>query len=178
MSELAEEEIELVDEKSLFERISDRFFSSSYIQALRGRITGEKRIAIFVDGPNFLRKVGNRQVRLEDVNEQVKSLGRSVVRKVILNEHAGQKLIQAISNSGYEPIVSLHDIHITMSVEIMDVIKDGRNVDVVVIASRHARVAPILMKVKEKGIETAIVGFEPGFSVATQKSADNCFTLK
>jgi uncharacterized protein (TIGR00288 family) len=34
------------------------------------------------------------------------------------------------------------------------------------------------MKVKEKGLETAVVGFEPGFSVAIQKSADKCFTLK
>jgi uncharacterized protein (TIGR00288 family) len=177
MSELTEKEIELVDEKSLFERISDRLFSSSYIQALRGRITGEKRIAVFVDGPNFLRKVNNRQIKLEDINEQITNLGRSIVRKVILNEHAGQKLIQAISNSGYEPIVSLHDIHVTMSIEIMSTIEDSRNVDIVVIASRHARVAPILIKVKEKGIETAVVGFDPGFSVAIQKSADKCFTL-
>ena len=178
MSELDEKETELVDEKSLFERISDRIFSSSYIQALRGRITGEKRIAIFVDGPNFLRKIDNRQIKLEDVNEQVKDLGRPVIRKVILNEHAGQKLIQAISNSGYEPIVSVHDIHITMSIEVMSVIEESRHVDIIIIASRHARVAPILMKVKEKGIETAVVGFEPGFSVAIQKSADKCFTLK
>jgi uncharacterized protein (TIGR00288 family) len=178
MSELAEEEIELIDEKSLFERISDRIFSSSYIQALRGRITGEKRIAIFVDGPNFLRKVNNRQIKLEDINEQIANLGRPIVKKVILNEHAGQKLIQAISNSGYEPIVSLHDIHVTMSIEIMSIIEDSRNVDIIVIASRHARVAPILLKVKEKGIETAIVGFEPGFSIAIQKSADSCFTIQ
>lgn len=177
MAEL-NEELELVDEKSLFERISDRIFSSSYIQALRGRITGEKRIAIFVDGPNFLRKIGDRQIRLEDLDNQVKDLGRPIFRKVILNEHAGEKLIQAISNSGYEPIISIHDTHITMSIEIMEVIEDSKKVDIVVIASRHARVVPILTKVKEKGIETAIVGFEPGFSVAIKKTADAVFTLE
>jgi len=177
MSEENEEEAVLVDEKSLYERISERIFSSSHIQALRARITGEKRIAIFVDGPNFLRKIGDRQIKLEEVDEQVKDLGRPVYRKVILNEHAGQKLIQAITNSGYEPIVTPHDTYVFLSIEIMDAIKDSGKVDVVVIASRHARIGPILMKVKEKGIETAVVGFEPGFSIAIQKSADNCFTL-
>ncbi|NPD88491.1 MAG: NYN domain-containing protein [Asgard group archaeon] len=178
MSELVEEEAELINEKSLYDRISERIFSSSHIQALRARITGEKRIAIFVDGPNFLRKIGDRQIKLEDIDEQVKNLGRPVFRKVILNEHAGQKLIQAITNSGYEPIVTPHDTHIFLSIEIMDAIEDSRKVDVIVIASRHARINPILMKIKEKGIETAVVGFEPGFSIAIQKSADNCFVIK
>ena len=168
----------LVDEKSLYERISDRIFSSSYIQALRGRITGEKRIAIFVDGPNFLRKVQNKQIKLEDVDEQIKELGFPVFKKVILNEFASDKLIQAITNSGYEPIVSPHDTHIAMSIEIMSAIEDSKKVDIIVIASRHARIVPILMKVKEKGIETAVIGFEPGFSIATQKSADRSLIIE
>jgi hypothetical protein len=32
--------------------------------------------------------------------------------------------------------------------------------------------------VKEKEFKAAVVGFEPGFSIAIQKSADNCFTIK
>jgi len=176
MNELEEEET--LDEKSLYERIINRILSSSSIQALRGRISGEKKIAVFVDGPNFLRKLKNRQIKLEEVDEKIKDLGRTSIRKVILNEHASEKLIQAITNSGYEPLVSPHDIYITLSVEVMETVRDGKNVDIVVIASRHARTAPILAKVKEKGLETVVIGFEPGFSIAAQKMANQTYFLE
>ncbi|MHA2357880.1 MAG: NYN domain-containing protein [Candidatus Heimdallarchaeaceae archaeon] len=179
MSEMEEEvEEETLDERNLYERIVNRILSSSSIQALRGRITGEKKIAVFVDGPNFLRKVKNRQIKLEEVDEKIQDLGRASIKKVILNEHASKNLIQAITNSGYKPLVSHHDTYITLAVEVMEAIKDGKNVDVVVIASRHARVTPILAKVKEKGLETVVLGFEPGFSIAVQKMANQTLFLE
>lgn len=163
---------ETAEERKLYEKITDRILSSSYLQALKGRITGEKKLAVLVDGPNFLRKTKDRQIKLEDIEEQIQDLGRITIKKVILNEYASQKLIQAVTNSGYEPIVSPHDTHIIIAVEIMKVIQEEKQIDMVVIASRHARVNPLLLKLKEKGIETAVVGFEPGFSVALKKSAD------
>jgi uncharacterized protein (TIGR00288 family) len=176
--ETLEEEEETLEERSLHERIINRILSSTSIQALRGRISGEKKVAVFVDGPNFLRKVNNRQIKLEEIDEKIADLGRASLKKVILNEHASKNLIQAITNSGYEPYVSPHDIYITLAVEVMESIKESKNIDVVVIASRHARVAPILAKVKEKGLETAAIGFEPGFSIAVQKMANHTFFLE
>ena len=41
-----------------------------------------------------------------------------------------------------------------------------------VLCSRHARIAPILLKIKEKGFETVVVGFETGMSVAVKKITD------
>ncbi len=163
---------ETAEERKLYERISDRILSSSYLQALRGRLTGEKKLAVLVDGPNFLRKINDKQIKLGDIDDKIQDLGKATIKKVILNEFASQKLIKAITNSGYEPIVSTHDTHITMVVEVMNVIQKEKQIDMVVIASRHARVNPILLKIKEKGIETAVVGFEPGFSIALKKSAD------
>ena len=163
---------ETAEERKLYERITDRILSSSHLQALKGRLTGEKKIAVLVDGPNFLRKVKDKQIKLEDIDEKIHDLGKVTIKKVILNEFASKKLIQAIKNSGYEPIVSPHDTHITIVVEAMNIIQKEKQIDMVVIASRHARVNPLLLKLKEKGIETAVVGFEPGFSVALKKSAD------
>ncbi|MCG3216208.1 MAG: NYN domain-containing protein [Candidatus Heimdallarchaeota archaeon] len=171
------EEVETAEEKRLYERITDRILSSSYIKILRERLSGERKTAIIVDGPNFLRKVRDRQIKLEEIDEVAKDTGLAIVKKVILNEFASEKLIQAITNSGYEPIVTSYDIHITMSIEIMKILQKNKSVGLIVIASRDARIVPILLKLKEKGIETAIVGFEPGLSVAVKKMADQTFLL-
>ncbi|MHA1687236.1 MAG: NYN domain-containing protein [Candidatus Heimdallarchaeaceae archaeon] len=164
-------------EKSLKERITERLGNISYVQALKQLLSGESKVALFVDGPNILRRIGEKQIKLEDIEETIKELGKPVIKKVILNEHASTNLIQAITNSGYEPIVTPYDIYLTLATEIMKSVAQNKNVGTVVIASRHARIAPILLKMKERGIETAIVGFEPGLSVAITKIADHTFLL-
>jgi len=174
---MSDVEEETAEERKLYEKIADRILSSSYIQTLRDRLSGERKIAIIVDGPNFLRKVNGRQIKLDEIDEKIKDIGKAVVRKVILNEFASEKLIQAVINSGYEPIVSPYDIYITLSIEVMNILKQNSDLESVIIASRHARITPIMLKLKEKGIETIIVGFEPGFSVAVKKHADKIFLL-
>ena len=174
---MIDSEIETPEERKLIEKIINRIQSSSHIQALRDRISGEKNLAIIVDGPNFLRKVKDKQIKLEAIDEQIKDLGKPIIKKVILNEYAGENLIQAIPNSRYEPIVSHHDIHLTMSIGVMNGLNESRKIDTVVIASRHARTAPMLLKIKEKGKESVIVGFEPGMSTAVKKIADEFFLI-
>ncbi|MHA1668644.1 MAG: NYN domain-containing protein [Candidatus Heimdallarchaeaceae archaeon] len=173
-----EDEEETVEEKKLYERVTTRILSSSYIQSLKGRLLGEKKVAVFVDGPNFLRKVNNRQIKLEEVDEIVKSLGRVTVKKVMLNEFASENLIQAVTNNGYEPVVSPYDIYISLSIEVMKLLNKEKKINVIAIASRHARVGPILLKIKEKGIESCIIGFEPGMSIALKKTANQFFEIR
>lgn len=165
------ETIESPEEKKLYEKITTRILSSSYIQALRDRISGEKKIAVFVDGPNFLRKVNNKQIKLEDIDGKLANLGRFMVKKVVLNEFASESLIKAIINSGYEPLVTVHDIHLMLSIEIMNIIKAEKQIDILVVASRHARMVPILLKAKESNVETIVIGYEPGMSIALKKGA-------
>ncbi len=176
MSDLEEEEVTL-EEQKLVERITNRILNSSYIRNLRLRISSEKKIAVFVDGPNFLRKVNNRQIKLDVIDEKIKHLGTTVLRKVFLNEYASDSLIKAITNSGYEPVVSPHDLYVIMSIEIIKTIEKRIRPDVILIASRHAKISPILLKIKEKGLETIVIGFEPGFSVAIRKTADIVLTI-
>lgn len=136
----------------------------------------EKDVALLVDGPNILRKFDGRQVKLEDIEEAAAQLGNIVIAKVYLDTNAPVKLVQAVTNSGFEPVMVTQDIHITMAVDAYNLIYLN-DTQVLAIASRHARCAPLLRKVKEKGIETAILGFEPGFAVALKNSADYVFEL-
>ncbi|NHJ03526.1 MAG: NYN domain-containing protein [Candidatus Heimdallarchaeota archaeon] len=137
----------------------------------------QKKIALIIDAPNILRRVNNRQIRLEDIEKIASKFGQIKIAKVILNRHAPKNLLKAIENSGYEPIVATADIYIRMAIEIMDSVF-SKNVDIVIIASRHARCAPILRAAKANGLDTAIIGFQPGFSIAVKNAADMAFQLE
>lgn len=166
------EENEKIPDSGVLERI----VGSSYVQALKNALQGEKKIAIIVDGPNILRKQKTKQVKLDDIDAIVKEFGKPSIKKVLLNEFASKSLIQAIINSGYEPIVTPYDIYITMAIEVMEILDQNKKIGLFVLSSRHARIAPILLKIKEKGIETVVVGFETGMSVAVKKITDKiCF---
>ncbi len=163
------------DEKSTLGKIAERVISNSYIQGLRSLLSREKKIGVVVDGPNFLRKVNNRQIKLDDLESLIKEEGKITIKKVILNEFANESFIQAVTNSGYEAIVTPHDVYIQMSITVMEMIQ--KKIDVIVIGTRHARAVPLVQKVKERGVEVFIVAYEPGLSVALKKSADKLFMI-
>ena len=116
-------------------------------------------------------------VQVKDIKKVANRLGQIKIAKVILNRHAPKSLLKAIENSGYEPIVATADIYIRMAIEVMDCVNQ-KNVHMVIIASRHARCAPILRAAKANGMDTAIIGFQPGFSVAVKNAADMAFQLE
>jgi uncharacterized protein (TIGR00288 family) len=80
----------------------------------------QRKIALIIDAPNILRRVNNKQIRLEDIEKIANKLGQIKIAKVILNRHAPRSLLKAIENSGYEPIVASTDIYIRMAIEVMD----------------------------------------------------------
>ncbi len=134
-------------------------------------------VIILVDGPNILRRVDGEHMRLEDILEISSQLGKSRYAKVFLDKKAPEKLLQAIVNTGFEPVVVPTDIHVHMALEAMKGMH-SKNVKTIVIASRHARCTPILRKAKENGLETCSIGFEPGFSIALQNASDYVFKVK
>ena len=146
---------------------------SSLIRLLPG-LGRPTRIALLIDGPNVLRR--EFEIRLDELKSTIQELGRIGVAKVYLDEHASRKLLEAISNSGFTPIVTTQDVHIMMAVEAMDVVL-GSDTNILAIVSRHARVAPILRRAREHGLETLAIGFEPGFSVAVQNAANHVLRL-
>ncbi|RLI64178.1 MAG: NYN domain-containing protein [Candidatus Asgardarchaeum californiense] len=131
--------------------------------------TKRKKVALLVDGPNMLRKDFN--IKLEDLLTIASKYGKVQVAKVYLNQYAPAKLAEAVSNSGFTPEIVAHDIHVAMAIDSVVLMKKI-NIEVLVVASRHARCVPILRKARESGIETVVIGFNPGFSVALRNTAD------
>jgi uncharacterized protein (TIGR00288 family) len=139
------------------------------IGTMRRKISRGKRIALLIDGPNILRKEFG--VKLEDIVEALEGLGDLRVAKVILNQYAPQGLIEAVSNQGFEAIVVSGETGVKLAVEAMREIYNP-NIDVIALATRNAEFLPVILKAKERGKETIVIGIEPGFSAALKHAAD------
>ncbi len=134
-----------------------------------------KNVAVFIDGPNMIRKEFN--IDLKEVRERAKKYGRLIYGKVFLNQFASEKLIEAVSSQGFEPLIALgvekdQDIDVYMAAEIMEA-SYSRDIDVIVMVSRDTDFLPIIQKAKKKGKETVVMGSEPGFSIALKNAADH-----
>ncbi|MDI6702355.1 TIGR00288 family NYN domain-containing protein [Methanothermobacter wolfeii] len=136
---------------------------------------GEKNIGLLVDGPNMLRK--EFSLNLDLVRKILSEYGNMRVGKVLLNQYASDKLIEAIVNQGFTPIVVAGDTDVYMAVEAMELIYNP-NIDIIALMTRDADFLPIINKAKENGKDTLVIGAEPGFSAALQNSADHAIILK
>ncbi|MCS7118498.1 MAG: TIGR00288 family NYN domain-containing protein [Archaeoglobaceae archaeon] len=136
--------------------------------------TQRKRIGVLVDGPNMLRKEFN--TNLKEIRDILTEYGDIKIAKVFLNQYATDKLVEAIENQGFEPIVTSGDVDVRMAVEAMELIYN-ESIDVLALVTRDADFKAVLMKAMEIGKETIIVGAEPGFSTALKNSADIAIVL-
>ncbi|WP_249164904.1 TIGR00288 family NYN domain-containing protein [Methanobacterium alkalithermotolerans] len=142
---------------------------------LKKKEAGDKAIGLLVDGPNMLRK--EFSLNLDLVRKIMADYGNMRVGKVLLNQYASDKLIEAIVNQGFTPIVVAGDTDVYMAVEAMELIYNP-SIDVVALMTRDADFLPIINKAKENGKDTIVIGAEPGFSAALQNSADEAIILK
>ncbi len=150
--------------------------SSGKLKVLKNFFKRQSTVSIIIDGPNMLRKTKFNQIKLEDIEEAASKLGSLSEKYVVLNRFASESLIQAVINSGYTPIHTTEDVYLEIGLLSLNIAK-RKNCDVLMIASRDARCGPILMKVKEKGLKTGIIGFDPGFSVSLKNTADFALEL-
>jgi uncharacterized protein (TIGR00288 family) len=157
---------------------------STYRQRREGtrRRQPDKRIALFVDGPNMLRK--EFMIDLRELKKRVRKYGRIVVSRVYLNQFAPEKLIEAIINEGFETIIVLaeqeaqkDDVDVTMAVAAVEAAMVKQDIDIVAIATRDADFLPVVQKIKEYGKDSVVVGAEPGFSSSLQNAADHVENL-
>jgi len=133
-----------------------------------------KNVAVFVDGPNIIRK--EFSIDLDELRRIVQRYGRIITGKVFLNQFASDKLVEAIANQGFEPSIMLAgektaDVDVSVAVAAVEAGYD-RNIDLVAIASRDADYLPAVQAIKKLGKEVLVIGVEPGFSKALQKGAD------
>ncbi|MCX8174845.1 MAG: TIGR00288 family NYN domain-containing protein [Candidatus Micrarchaeota archaeon] len=129
----------------------------------------ERNIALLIDGPNVIRK----DVRLDlvQVRKSVEKHGAIKVAKIFLDQYASDKLIEAMTNQGYEPVITTGDVDVTMAVEAMVQVYNP-HIQAIALMTRDIDFRPVLVKAKELGKETIVVGSEPGFSVALRNTAD------
>ena len=141
----------------------------------RRREGSKRNVALFVDGPNIIRR--EFSIDLDELRRSVEKHGRIIIGKVFLNQHAPDKLIEAVANQGLEPKVVLAgeaeaDVDVSVAVEIIKAAYNDR-IDVIALASRDADYLPAIQLAKEKGKTIIIVGINPGFSRALQNVADH-----
>lgn len=134
-----------------------------------------KNVVLLVDGPNIIRREFN--IDLDELRRSVEKYGRMVSGKVFLNQHAPDKLIEAVANQGFEPRVVLAgeaaaDVDVSVAVEIVKASYDEK-IDVIALASRDADYLPAIQLAKEKGKTIVIVAINIGFSKALQNVADH-----
>jgi uncharacterized protein (TIGR00288 family) len=139
------------------------------------RDSGDKNVGLLVDGPNMLRKEFGFDLDL--VKDIVAEYGKLKVGKVFLNQYASNKLIEAIVNQGFSPVIVAGDIDVQMAVEAFEAIYNP-NIDVIALMTRNTDFLPLINIAKENGKETIVIGAEPGFSVALKNSADSAIVLK
>ncbi|MBN1134832.1 MAG: TIGR00288 family NYN domain-containing protein [Methanosarcinaceae archaeon] len=135
---------------------------------------GRRCIGLLVDGPNVLRK--EFDVNLEEIRDILKEYGNVKIGRVFLNQYASDKLVEAIENNGFEPIICSSDVDVRLAVEGMELVYNP-NIDTLALVTRDADFKPLLNKANEHGKETIIFGVEPGFSNALRNSADYVIIL-
>jgi uncharacterized protein (TIGR00288 family) len=137
--------------------------------AMKWHKEGNRHIALLVDGPNILRK--EFRISLADIKKELERFGILKVAKVYLDQYAPEKLIEAVTNLGFEPVITCTDVDVLMSVEATELIFND-NIDIIAVMTRDADFQPVIRKAKEHGKETIVVGTDPGFSNALKNTAD------
>ena len=135
----------------------------------------EKAIAVFVDGPNILRKEFN--IDLQQITAAVQKFGRIKIGKVFLNQYASNKLIEAVVNQGYESVITVGDVDVCMAVEATESIFNDK-IDVIALVTRDSDFLPAIVKAKKHGKLTIVALVEEASAVALKNTADHVIVLK
>ncbi|MCX6820989.1 MAG: NYN domain-containing protein [Candidatus Aenigmarchaeota archaeon] len=142
----------------------------------RGPADEIPRIALFVDGPNMLRK--EFMIDLRELKKSVLKYGRVTSAKVFVNQFAPEKLIEAIINEGFQAEMILaeveaekNDIDVAMAIGAVEA-AIARDIDFVALATRDADYMPVIHMAKAYGKRVIVIGAEPGMSSGLQNAAD------
>ena len=135
----------------------------------------EKRLAVFVDGPNLLRKEFG--IDLDLIKKESQKFGSIKIGRVYLNQFASEKLVEAAVNQGFSPIVSTTDVDVVMACDATEAAFND-SIDTIIFASRDSDFLPALVKAKERGKETIAMMAEEMSAAALKNTADKIVFLK
>jgi len=148
-----------------------------YVSTKKGEKPREERnVALFVDGPNMLRK--EFMIDLRELKKRAQRYGRVTIARVFINQFAPEKLIEAIINEGYESVMILaqkeeeaNDVDVALAVS-ATAASLSPEVDIIALATRDADFLPVIQKSKASGKLTVLFGAEPGLGSSLKNSAD------
>lgn len=144
-----------------------RKYLREYIRAEKKR---PKNVGLLIDGPNIIRK--EFSIDLADVRKRAEKYGNLKTAKVFLNQYAKEKLIEAVANQGFEPVMSIsEDVDVDMAVEAMDMIRDAW-LDIIILVTRDADFLPVFRRAKEKNKTIMVFGPKGGIAAALKNAAD------
>ena len=141
------------------------------------------KIALFLDGPNLLRK--EFEIDLNQIRSYLEEYGSLREAKVFLNQFAPDKLIEAVANQGFEPVIGVgeknndiaSDVDVYVATAAVSAIYNP-HIDIIALATRDADFLPVLQLAKKMGKKVIVIGIEPGFSKALQHAADHIIILQ
>jgi len=134
-----------------------------------------KRLAVFVDGPNLLRK--ELGIDLDLIKREAQKVGSIKIGKVFLNQFASDKLVEAAVNQGFVPIISTTDVDVAMACDATEAAFND-SIDTIVFATRDSDFLPALIKAKARGKETIAMMAEEMSAAALKNTADKIIILK
>jgi len=143
-----------------------------FMKALKPK--ADKKLAVFVDGPNILRKELN--IDLSDIRKNLKKFGKVKIGRVFVNQYASNKLLEAIVNQGFESIVTVGDIDVSMVADAVESIFNPE-IDTVVFVTRDSDFLPAIVKAKRQGKETIVMLAEEMSAAALKNNADHVVVL-
>ena len=135
----------------------------------------KKKIAVFVDGPNILRK--EFDIDLSVVREKLKKYGEIRIAKVFLNPHAPEKLIEAIVNHGFEVEITPNDTDTAMVADATEA-ACSNSIDVIALVTRDSDFLPAIIKAKKHGKMAILLMTKQNSSSATKNTADTVIFLR
>jgi len=131
-------------------------------------------IALFIDGPNMLRKEFDYD--LSEIQIELEKLGKLKIGKVYLDQYAPEKLIEAVTNQGFEPImITTADVDAPMAADVMEAVYND-NIDKVSVMTRDSDFQRVLLKAKEEGKDTIVIGAQ-SMAAALQNTADQTIII-
>jgi len=112
------------------------------------------------------------RINLDEVTKKVQELGgRIIILRCYINQYAPTKLIEAISNQGYEVRVISGDVDVLIAVDAIDLLHNDK-IGKICIVTRDSDFTPILTKIREHGKETIIIAVEECLSASLKNVAD------
>jgi len=126
-------------------------------------------IAVFVDGPNILRKEFN--IDLAKIRSHLVAQGNVKIARVFLDQYATDKLIEAVVNLGFETIITVGDVDIAMAVDATDTVYN-KEIDTIVFVTRDSDYLPAILKAKMHGKKTKVYLVDEGSAIALKNTVD------